>query len=134
MALNAGDETGRAERYQRVALAGTAWRLTIFVDETDRYGHHPLYTEIVQRAHRRGLAGATVLRGMEGYGASNHISTTRLLTLSEDLPLMLVIIDAPDRIDAFLPELDEILGDGLVVIDEVKVVHYSGRRPASTQP
>lgn len=122
------------DRYQPVALTGRAWRLTVFVDENDRHGHHAPYMEIVQRAHRRGLAGATVLRAMEGYGASNHISTTRILTLSEDLPLMVVIIDARERIEQFLPELDEILSDGLAVIDDVTVVHYSGRRPAGPPP
>jgi PII-like signaling protein len=132
--LNADSEPGRHESYQPVELAGKASRLTVFVGETDRHGHHPLYSEIVQRAHRSGLAGATVLRGMEGYGASNHISTTRLLSLSEDLPLMVVIIDAPERIEAFLAELDDILTDGLAVIDQVQVVHYSGRKPPLTRP
>lgn len=116
--MTASGESGRRAR-----------RLTVFVDETDQFGHHPLYSEIVARAHRRGLAGATVLRGIEGYGASNHIRTTRLLSLSEDLPLMVVIIDAPERIDEFLTDLEEILGDGMAVVDEVEVVRYPRRQP-----
>lgn len=130
MAVDAGTEPGRP--FHRIALDGRACRLTVFVDETDRYGQRPLYSEIVHRAHGRGLAGATVLRGMEGYGASRHISTTRLLSLSENLPLMVVIIDAPERIEQFAADIVDILADGLVVIDEVTVVHHS--RAGSTPP
>lgn len=108
-------------------LHGPALRLTIFIGETDRYHHHALYTEIVQRAHKAGLAGATVLRGMEGYGASTHIHTTRILSLNEDLPLVIVIVDDEARIRAFLPQLDEIIAEGLVMIDEVEVIKYVGR-------
>ena len=108
-------------------LTGPARRLTIFIGESDQYHHHPLYTEIVHRAHRAGLAGATVLRGIEGYGASSHIHTTRLLSLSEDLPIAIVIVDAPERIDAFLPQLDELVAEGLVIIDDVEVIRYVGR-------
>ena len=132
--MNADRGIGRREHYQPVDLAGKAWRLTVFIDETDRYGHHPMYSEIVHRAHRLGLAGATVIRAMEGYGASNHISTTRMLTLSEDLPLMVVIIDRRERIEQFLPDLDEVLADGLAIIDEVRVLHYSGRKPPDARP
>lgn len=111
-------------------LEGPAERLTIFVGETDQAGHRPLYTEIVHRAHRAGLAGATVLRGIEGYGASNHIHTARILRLSEDLPVVIVIVDRPDRIDAFLPELDELISEGLVVREQVEIVKYVGRDTA----
>lgn len=104
-----------------------ALRLTIFVGETDTSHHRPLYHEIVHRAHAAGLAGASVFRGIEGYGASNHIHTTRILSLSEDLPVAIVIVDEPDRIRAFLPELDELIGEGLVMVDEVEVRHYGGR-------
>lgn len=105
---------------------GTAQRLTIFINESDQYHHKPLYAEIVLRAHRRGLAGATVLRGLEGFGASRHIHTTRILSLSEDLPLAVLIVDTAARIQAFLTELDELIVDGLVVIDDVEVVRYGG--------
>ena len=109
-------------------LEGHHKRLTIFVGESDRHGHTPLATEIVQRAHAAGLAGATVLRGVEGYGASNHVHTTRILSLSDDLPMTVVIVDAADRIEAFLPQLDELITGGLVILDDVEVVSYGGRQ------
>lgn len=108
-------------------LQGAALRLTIFVGEFDKWHHKPLYTEIVHRAHAAGLAGATVLRGLEGYGASNHIHTTRILSLSEDLPMVVVLVDAEDKVRAFLPTLDELIGEGLVIIDPVEVIRYVGR-------
>ncbi|GAA3509328.1 hypothetical protein FHR32_005694 [Streptosporangium album] len=108
-------------------LQGPALRLTIFIGETDQWHHKPLYHEIVRRAHRAGLAGASVMRGIEGYGASNHIHTTRILSLSEDLPLAIVIVDAEEPVRAFLPQLDELVGEGLVIIDEVEVIRYVGR-------
>jgi PII-like signaling protein len=108
-------------------IEGPALRLTIFVGEDDQWHHRPLYHEIVHRAHQAGLAGASVLRGVEGYGASSRIHTTRLLSLSEDLPMTIVIVDQEDRIRAFLPQLDELVTEGLVVIDPVEVVRYAGR-------
>jgi PII-like signaling protein len=108
-------------------LEGQQKRLTIFVGESDRHGHTPLATEIVQRAHRAGLAGASVFRGVEGFGASNHIHTTRFLSLSDDLPMAIVIVDTDEKIRAFLPELDELISEGLVIIDDVEVVTYVGR-------
>jgi PII-like signaling protein len=113
-----------------VKLEGAALRLTVFVGEDDRYHHKPLYTEIVHRAHAAGLAGASVFRGIEGFGASSRIHTTRLLSLSEDLPVSIVIVDATDRIRAFLPQLDELVAEGLVIIDPVEVIRYVGRPPA----
>jgi len=114
-----------------MSLHGPAQRLSIFIGESDRYHHNPLHAEIVERAHRRGLAGATVLRGIEGFGASNHVHTTRILSLSEDLPLVILIVDEPDRIAAFLPDLEELITEGLVVIDDVEVVRYVGRGSAA---
>jgi PII-like signaling protein len=108
-------------------LEGHQKRLTIYIGESDRHGHTPLATEIVQRAHAAGLAGASVFRGVEGYGASNHIHTTRILSLSDDLPMAIVIVDRPDAIAAFLPELDELITEGLVVLEDVEVVKYVGR-------
>ncbi len=108
-------------------LQGPARRLTIFIGETDLWRHKPLYSEIVRRAHRAGLAGASVLRGIEGYGASSHIHTSRLLSLSDDLPLAIIIVDAEERIEEFLPQLDELITEGLVILDDVVVVRYVGR-------
>lgn len=132
--MSPNGDSGEAGRYQPVPLLGKAQRLSIYVDETVQYKHHPLYTEIVHRAHARGMAGATVLRGIEGYGASNHIHTTRMLSLSEDLPLIVVIVDTQERIAQFLPELDEIVGDGMILLEDVEVVLYSGRKPADPAP
>jgi PII-like signaling protein len=106
---------------------GSACRLTIVVGDTDHFHHRPVYTEIVHRAHRLGLAGASVFRGIEGFGASRHVHTTHILSLSEDLPVAVVIVDARERIDAFLPELDDLEIEGLVILDEVEVVRYAGR-------
>lgn len=108
-------------------LEGHQKRLTVFIGEADRHGHTPLATEIVQRAHRAGMAGATVFRGVEGYGASNHIHTTRILSLSDDLPVAVVIVDTEERIQAFVAELDELVTGGLIILDDVEVIKYTGR-------
>ena len=108
-------------------LEGHQKRLTIFVGESDHHGHTPLATEIVQRAHRAGLAGASVFRGVEGYGASNHIHTTRILSLSDNLPIAIIIVDTDEAIQRFVPELDELITEGLVILDEVEVIKYVGR-------
>ncbi|MDH2425984.1 DUF190 domain-containing protein [Sphaerisporangium sp. TRM90804] len=105
-----------------------ALRLTLFVGETDQWHHRPLFHEIVHRAHAAGLAGAGVFRGVEGYGASSRVHTSRILSLSDDLPVAIVIVDDAARIHAFLPQLDELVGEGLAVLDEVQVVHYGGAR------
>lgn len=110
-------------------LEGTAERLTIFVGEDDQWHGKPLYTEIVHRAHAAGLAGASVLRGIEGYGASSRVHTARLLSLSADLPIVIVIVDAREKVREFLPQLDELVTEGLVIIDEAEVIRYVGRRP-----
>lgn len=112
------------------SLQGSALRLTVYVGENDRVHHRPLYSEIVHRAHAAGLAGASVFRGIEGFGASSRIHTSRILSLSEDLPIAIVIIDRADKVEAFLPELEGLVAEGLVVVDEVRVVRYVGRRAA----
>jgi PII-like signaling protein len=109
-------------------LHGPAKRLTVFIGESDRHRHKPLYVEIVHRAHAAGIAGATVLRGVEGFGASQHVHTTRILSLTEDLPVVIVMVDEADRIERFALELDELISEGLVVIDDVEVVRYVGRQ------
>jgi PII-like signaling protein len=108
-------------------LHGPAKRLTVYIGESDRHHHTPLYVEIVHRAHKAGLAGASVFRGIEGFGASQHVHTTRILSLTEDLPIVVVIVDEEERIERFALELDELITEGLVVIDDVEVVRYVGR-------
>ncbi|OII67926.1 MULTISPECIES: DUF190 domain-containing protein [unclassified Streptomyces] len=108
-------------------LTGRALRVTIFIGETDLWHHRPVYTEIVHRARKAGLAGASVFRGIEGFGASSLVHTQRLLSLSEDLPVAVVVVDAEEKIRAFLPELDELVEEGLVILDDCEVIRYVGR-------
>lgn len=111
------------------SLTGRALRLTVYIGEDDTWHHRPLYSEIVHRAHASGLAGASVFRGIEGFGASSRIHTSRLLSLSEDLPVAVVVVDTEERVRAFLPQLDELVGEGLVTLEECEVVRYVGRTP-----
>lgn len=115
-------------------LTGSALRVTVFVGENDTWHHKPLYTEIVHRAHAAGLAGASVFRGIEGFGASSLIHTARLLSLSEDLPVAVVVVDTEERVRAFLPQLDELVTEGLVVLDPCEVIRYAGRAPNRGEP
>ncbi|MFI7400951.1 DUF190 domain-containing protein [Streptomyces sp. NPDC049541] len=112
-------------------LTGSALRLTVFIGENDTWHHKPLYSEIVHRAHAAGLAGASVFRGIEGFGASSLIHTSRLLSLSEDLPVAIVVVDTEERVRAFLPQLDELVDDGLVILDDCEVIRYAGRENGS---
>jgi PII-like signaling protein len=128
---NDGDAAGR-EKEESMKVEGPAVRLTIVIGESDQWHHRPLYTEIVHRAHAAGLAGATVMRGIEGYGASSLVHTARLVSLGSELPVAVVIVDSAERIDAFQPVLDEIVADGLVIRDAVHVVAYRGREPKHT--
>ncbi|MER8042878.1 DUF190 domain-containing protein [Streptomyces sp. NPDC094032] len=105
-------------------LAGRALRLTVLVGERDTWHHRPLYTEIVHRAHAAGLAGASVFRGIEGFGGSSLVHTTRLLSLGEDLPVAVLIVDTEERVRGFLPRLEGLVSDGLVFLDACEVVHY----------
>ncbi|MFC8505521.1 DUF190 domain-containing protein [Streptomyces sp. NPDC057411] len=108
-------------------LSGPALRLTVLVGEQDTWHHRPLYTEIVHRAHAAGLAGASVFRGIEGFGASHLVHTTRLLSLGDDLPVAVLVVDTEERVRAFLPQLEELVTDGLVLLDACEVVHYGDR-------
>ncbi|MDH6447599.1 MULTISPECIES: DUF190 domain-containing protein [unclassified Streptomyces] len=108
-------------------LTGSALRVTVHIGENDTWHHKPLYAEIVHRAHAAGLAGASVFRGIEGFGASSLIHTARLLSLSEDLPVAVVIVDTETRVREFLPQLDELVTEGLVTLDECEVIRYVGR-------
>lgn len=98
--------------------------LRIFLGENDRHAHKPLYETIVLKAREAGLAGATVLRGPMGFGHSSHLHTAKILRLSEDLPLVIEIVDSEEKIDAFLPVLDAMMGSGLVTLEKVKVLRY----------
>jgi PII-like signaling protein len=100
--------------------------LRIFLGESDRWEHRPLYEAIVLKAREANLAGATVLRGPMGFGQSSRLHTAKILRLSSDLPLVIEIVDAEDKINAFLPTLEKMMGGGLVTLEKVKVIHYSG--------
>lgn len=113
-----------------MTLRGPGTRLTIMLGEFDQTHHRPVYIDIVHRAYRAGLAGASVFRGIEGFGKSKHIHTTRLLSLSEDLPVAVVIVDTDERIRAFFLEYEELEIEGLVILEPVEVIRYASRRPA----
>src|SRR2546426_9488588 len=98
--------------------------LRIFIGESARWHHQPLYEAIVLKARERHLAGATVLRGPMGFGKSSRLHTAKILRLSMDLPVVIEIVDSEENIQAFLPVLDEMLGGGLVTIEKVKVIEY----------
>jgi len=100
--------------------------LRIFIGESDRWEHTPLYEAIVLRAREMHLGGATVLRGPMGYGKTSRLHTAKILQLSMDLPLVIEIVDSEDKINAFLPELDKMISGGLVTLEKVKVLHYRG--------
>jgi len=98
--------------------------LRIFIGESDRYGHRPLYEAIVLRARELQLAGATVLRGPMGFGKSSHLHTAKILRLSMDLPMVIEIVDSEEKVNAFLPVLDKMMGGGLVTLERAKVIRY----------
>jgi len=98
--------------------------LRIFVGESDRFGHHPLYEAIVLKARERGLAGATVLRGLMGFGKHSILHTAKILRLSEDLPMVIEIVDSREKVDEFLPLLSEMIKDGMVTLERVTVFQY----------
>lgn len=100
--------------------------LRIFVGEADRWHGAPLYQAIVEDARKRGLAGATVWKGFVGFGAHSRLHTASILRLSTDLPIVIEIVDAADKIEAFLPHLDEMVKEGLVTVERVEVILYRG--------
>ncbi|HWF19829.1 MAG TPA: DUF190 domain-containing protein [Verrucomicrobiae bacterium] len=101
-----------------------AMLLRILIGESDRWQHQPLYEAIVLKAREAHLAGATVLRGPMGFGKSSRLHTAKILRLSMDLPLVIEIVDSEEKIRAFLPALDSMIGGGLVTLEKVEVVHY----------
>ena len=111
-------------------IDGPALQLRIYIGEADHESGKPLYQAIVERLRERGVAGATVLRGIEGFGANAHLHTTRLLRLSEDLPVVIEIVDTEAHVEKLLPILDEMVSEGLVTAEKVRVIKYApGTRP-----
>jgi PII-like signaling protein len=100
--------------------------LRIFIGESDRHGPRPLYEAVVLKAREAGLGGATVLRGVMGFGKNSVLHTAKILRLSEDLPMVVEIVESLEKIEQFLPVLDEMMGDGLVTIEKVRVIKYEG--------
>jgi PII-like signaling protein len=109
-----------------MGIDGPALLVRIYIGEADHLDGKPLYQAIIAFLRERHLAGATVLRGIEGFGASSHLHTTRLLRLSEDLPIVIEVIDQEDRVRAVLPELDVMVGDGLITLEPIEVLAYRG--------
>ncbi|WP_287154983.1 DUF190 domain-containing protein [Candidatus Solincola tengchongensis] len=105
-------------------IEGKAKLLSIYIGEQDHFHHRPLYQVIVERLREKGLAGATVLRGIEGYGKSSRIHTASILRLSEDLPVVIQVIDREERIRSVLPVIDELVKEGLVTVQDLDVMIY----------
>jgi PII-like signaling protein len=111
-------------------IPNEALLLRIFIGESDRWQHKPLYEAIVLKAREMHLAGATVLRGPMGFGKASRLHTAKILRLSMDLPLVIEIVDAEEKINAFLPVLDEMVGGGLVTLEKVRVIDYRAPKNA----
>ncbi len=107
-------------------LEGEGQLLRIYIGEQDKWHHQPLYEAIVLKARELGMAGATVLRGPMGFGAHSHLHTAKILRLSEDLPVLIEMVDKEEKINAFLPVLEEMMSDGLVTLEKVRVIRYQG--------
>ncbi len=104
-----------------MALSEKGKLLRIFIGESDRHEGQPLYQWLVEEAHRQGLAGATVLRGLEGFGATSRLHTVRMLRLSTDLPLVVEFVDTDEKIDAFLPTVESTISQGLATVEAVQM-------------
>jgi PII-like signaling protein len=102
--------------------------LRVFIGEADRHEGLPLYEWLVRRAREKGLAGATVLRGLQGYGAHSRLHTAKILRLSSDLPIVVEIVDTADKIEAFLPEIDAAVAEGMATVEKVDVRFYRGEK------
>ncbi|MFB7651583.1 MULTISPECIES: DUF190 domain-containing protein [unclassified Streptomyces] len=103
-----------------------ALRLTVLIDDTDRWHHKPLCSEIVHRAHAAGLAGASIFHGVEGFGGQQIVHTTRLLSMADDLPVAVVIVDGQEPIQAFVSQLEDMNIEGLITLESVQVVRFYG--------
>ncbi len=113
-----------------MALEGSGSLLRIFIGEGDRWHGRPLYQALVEELRKRGTAGATVLRGIEGFGAHSRLHTTRILRLSADLPIVVEVIDTDEKIDALIPLIDEMVNDGMVTREKVTILSYRGKGKA----
>ncbi len=105
-------------------IEGQGKLLRIYVGESDRWHGRPLYQAIVERVRKEGLAGATAIRGIEGFGADSRLHTSRILRLSEDLPVLIEIADTAERIERIFPLLDEMVTEGLVTLENVEIIAY----------
>ncbi len=108
-------------------LEGEGKLVRIFIGESDVWKGRPLYEALVHRAREMGMAGATVLRGIEGFGASSVVHTTRILRLSEDLPIVIELVDTAEKVDGFLDEIEGMVTEGMVTTERVEIVKYRGR-------
>jgi hypothetical protein len=115
-----------------VKLEGEGTLLRIYIGESDRWHHHPLYEAIVLKAREVGLAGATVLRGPIGFGASSRLHTAKILRLSEDLPMIIEIVDREEKVREFLPILDEMVSEGLITLEKVHILKYRHKEGSGT--
>jgi len=108
-------------------LEGEGYLLRVYIGELDKWHHQPLYEAIVLKAREMGLSGATVLRGPMGFGAHSRLHTAKILRLSEDLPILIEIVDKGEKINDFLPEIDKMVGDGLITMEKVHIIKYSAQ-------
>jgi uncharacterized protein len=108
-------------------LDGEQVLVRVFIGESDLWHHQPLHIALLERLRKEGFAGATVLRGVAGFGARSVLHTTHLLRLSEDLPILLEIVDSADQVDRLTAILDEMVGEGLVTVEKVRVLKYAPR-------
>lgn len=115
-------------------IEGIGLLARIYIGETDTWHGRPLYEAIVHLLRERGIAGATVIRGIEGFGAKQHLHTTRILSLSTDLPVLIEVVDQEDRLRGVLPELDAMVSDGLITLERVEVIAYRANGGAGDRP
>ena len=114
-------------------ITGEAKLVRVFIGESDHWHGVPLYEAIVRKAREMGLAGATVIRGVEGFGANSRIHTAKILRLSEDLPIIIEIVDKEDRIHEILPILDGMIGEGLITVERVEIIKYTHEQGKSKE-
>lgn len=110
------------------SICGTQALMRIYISENDKYQHKPLYQSLLEMFRKEKLAGCTVTRGIAGFGAKSHLHSTQLLRLSENLPLVIEVVDTRDNIKAVLPEIDKMLTEGMVIIENVEVLRYAPKK------